>query len=218
MLIRNVAYLYGLANGSRGKVVGVVYGSNGVGSFPEAIVVDFPDYCGPAFYPEEPKWVPILPMFSMKDGTRMTREQFPLSGGYAFTVNKAQSLTIKEGVVIHLVGGKRFRPASNHGLPFVAWTRSESFAMTAFKNLPPWGDFVAGRNSDMLRMRLQFTERLQQMHERTLAKYSTMQSPELEAEAHAAWTEEQARKPKRLKLEGPRMPCPTCDAWLAGQS
>ncbi len=31
-----------------------------------------------------------------------------------------------------------------HGLPFVAWTRSESFAMTAFKNLPPWNDFVKG--------------------------------------------------------------------------
>ena len=189
-----------------------------VGCVPEAIVVDFPDYCGPAFYPSEPKWVPILKLVSMKDGTRMTREQFPLSGGYALTVNKAQGLTIKEGVVIHLAGGSRFRPASKHGLPFVAWTRSESFAMTAFKNLPPWGDFVAGRKSDMLRMRLEFTARLQIMHQRTLAKHSTMKTPEMEEDAHAVWREEQARKPKRTKLEGPRMPCPTCDAWHGMQS
>ena len=56
----------------------------------------------------------------------MTRTQFPVVAGFAPTVNKAQGLTIKEGVVIHLVGGKKFRPAAKHGLPFVAWTRSES--------------------------------------------------------------------------------------------
>ena len=148
MLTRNVAYKYGLANGTRGKLIGVVYKPGGVGSFPEAIIVEVPDYCGPAFYPGEPKWVPILAKLSMKEGTRMTRLQFPLVAGYALTVNKAQGLTLKEGVVIHLVGGKRFRPASKHGLPFVAWTRSESFAMTAFKNLPPWGDFVKGKQSE----------------------------------------------------------------------
>ena len=74
---------------------------------PEAIVVEVPEYCGPAFYPEEPKWVPILPMFSKKEGTHMTRLQFPVVAGFAITVNKAQGLTIKEGVVIHSVGGKK---------------------------------------------------------------------------------------------------------------
>ena len=133
MLTRNIAYLYGLANGTRGKLVGVVYGPGGIGTFPEAIVVEVPEYCGPAFYPGEPKWVPILPMTSCKEGTRLTRTQFPVVAGFALTVNKAQGLTIKEGVVIHLVGGKTFRPASKHGLSFVAFTRSESFNMTAFK-------------------------------------------------------------------------------------
>ena len=64
----------------------------------------------------------------------MGRTQFPVVAGFALTVNKAQGLTIKEGVVIHLVGSKRFRPAAKHGLPFVAWTRSESFARTALKS------------------------------------------------------------------------------------
>ena len=40
MLTRNVAYLYGLANGTRGTLVGVVYGPGGVGTLPEAIVVE----------------------------------------------------------------------------------------------------------------------------------------------------------------------------------
>ena len=183
VLTRNVSYLYGLANGTRGKVVGVVYGPGGVGTPPEAIVCEFPDYCGPTFYTDEPHWVPILPMFATKEGSRMTRCQFPLAAGFALTVNKAQGLTVSEGVVIHLVGSKRFRPAAKHGLSFVAWTRSESFAMTAFKNLPPWGDFAQGRKSDMLRMRQNFTNRLHELHARTLANDSGLKTRELEARA-----------------------------------
>ncbi len=72
-------------------------------------------------------------------------------------MNKAQSLTIKEDVIVHLVGSSRFRPASKHGLPFVAFTRSESFGITAFKNLLPWGDFLKGNDWNMLRIRLDFT-------------------------------------------------------------
>ena len=49
--------------------------------------------------------------------------------------------------MIHLVGSKRFHAASKHGLPFVAWTRSQNFAMIAFKNLPAWQDFVKGRHA-----------------------------------------------------------------------
>ena len=140
----------------------------------------------------------------------MSRTQFPVVAGFAITVNKAQGLTIKEGVVIHLQGSQRFRPASKHGLPFVAWTRSESFALTAFKNIPPWHDFVKGRESDMLRMRLEFTHLLQEMHQRTLAKHSGLTTPELEAQAQDLWSQTQARKPKKAKVEGPRMPCAAC--------
>lgn len=68
VLTRNVAYKYGLANGTQGTLTGVVYGDGGVGSFPEALVGEFPDYCGPPFYPDEPTWVPILPLTAVKDG------------------------------------------------------------------------------------------------------------------------------------------------------
>ena len=133
----------------------------------------------------------------------MTRTQFPLVAGFAITVSKAQGLTIKEGVVIHLVGGKRFRPAAKHGLPFVAWTRSESFHMTAFKNLPPWMDFVNGRESVMLRARQAFDSKLQRLHRSTLARYSNMQTSEDEFDRFTEWKDEQARRPKRFKKDKP---------------
>ena len=138
----------------------------------------------------------------------MSRTQFPVVAGFALTVNKAQGLTIKEGVVLHLVGSKRFRPASKHGLPFVAFTRSESFAMTAFKNLPPWEDFLRGKDSDMLRMRLKFTRWLEELHKKTLAKHSDFKTPEMEDAAHEQW---QTHAAKRHKAEGPPMPCPCCN-------
>ena len=187
MLSRNVAYLYGLANGARGKFIGAVYGPEGIGSFPEALIVDVLEYCGPAFFPEEPTWVPILPITAMKEGTRMTRTQFPVVAGFALTVNKAQGLTIKEGVVLHFVGTRRFRPASKHGLPFVAFTRSENFAMTAFKNLPPWEDFARGRDTDMLRMRKEFTAWMEKLHRKTMRRHGFFQTDEEEQLAHENW-------------------------------
>ena len=78
-----------LANGTRGTLVGAVNGPGGIGSMPEALVVEVAEYTGPAFYPEEPKWVSILPIAAFKDGTRLTRAQVPVVVGFALTVNKA---------------------------------------------------------------------------------------------------------------------------------
>ena len=118
----------------------------------------------------------------------MTRTQFPVVAGFALTVNKAQGLTIKEGVVLHFVGTRRFRPASKHGLPFVAFTRSESFSMTAFKNLPPWEDFARGRDTDMLRMRLEFTAWMEKLHRKTMRRHGFFQTAEEEQLAHDNWS------------------------------
>ena len=138
----------------------------------------------------------------------MTREQFPIVAGFALTINKAQGLTVKEGVVLNLAGGRKYRPATRHGLRGVAWARSESFAMTAFVNLPSWTDFLKGRESDMLQMRLRFCDRLNVLHRRTMARHSSMKTSEAEALAHERWTEERERMPKRRKRCPCRMPCP----------
>lgn len=213
MITRNIAYKFGLANGTRGTLVGVVYESGeAVGSFPAAVVVHVPEYSGPPFYANEPKWVPILPKVSIKEGTRYTRTQFPLVAGYAMTVNKSQGLTLKEGVVIKLHSGKRFKAASRHGLPFVAFTRSESFAMTAFKCLPPWEDFKKGSESDMLRMRWRFTQMLERKHERTMQKWSKYHTPQAEDAAYEQWKDARGKQPKRAKTMSQKHRCPGCHA------
>ena len=59
---------------------------------------------------------------------------------------------------------------------------------------------MKGRDSDMLRMRLDFTRTLKKMHQRTMAKHSALKTPELEEAAHEAF---RARQVKRRKHEGP---------------
>ena len=73
ILVRNVAYLFELANGTRGTLVGVVYGPGGIGTFPEALILDVPDDIVPVFYIGEPTLVPILPLTAVKEEMRMTR-------------------------------------------------------------------------------------------------------------------------------------------------
>ena len=125
-------------------------------------MVEVPGYRGPTFYKGNATWVVILPKVSHREGTCQTREQFPVSDGYALTINKAQGLTLPEGVVIKLSTGARFKAAAKHGLPFVAFTRSESFARTAIDTLPPWDDFYTGKASEMLRIRLDYTAQLEE--------------------------------------------------------
>ena len=44
MITHNIAYKYGLANGTRGRLVGVVYPAGApVGTFPETLVVEVPE-------------------------------------------------------------------------------------------------------------------------------------------------------------------------------
>ena len=82
--------------------------------------------------------------------------------------------------------------------------------MTAFKNLAPWEDFVRGRDSDMLRMRLKFTAWLDKLHRKTMQQHSHSKTAEEEQQSHASW-QPQAR-PDRKDC-GPLLPCPICGAW-----
>ena len=80
--------------------------------------------------------------------------------------------------------------------------------MTAFKALPPWMDFAKGRKSDMLRMRKDYVARLENMHERTLRKHSSLTTAEEEQLAHDAWS-----PPAPAVAADVTRRCPGCDAW-----
>ena len=124
--------------------------------------------------------------------------------------------------MIHLVPTPNFRPASMHGIPYVAFTRSESFARTAFKNLPPWEDFVKGKKSDMLRMRNSFMEKLNKLHGETLAEHTDMASWDTEkqcwntgpeAAAHEHWDVQQRQQKSKTGVKKPMerpAVCPAC--------
>ena len=59
--------------------------------------------------------------------------------------------------------------------------------MTAFKNLPPWSDFLKGKDADMLRMRNAFTNKLWKRHRETLREHTDMTTPKAEKDAHDKW-------------------------------
>ena len=153
--------------------------------------------------------MPILPKLSVKEGTRQTRRQFPVTAGYALTINKAQGLTLPEGVVIKLSSGPRFKAAAKHGLPFVAFTRSESFARTAFHNLPAWDDFAKGAESEMLRIRLEYTALLEELHAKSVKH--VFRNGKAEEEAFKQWQGAQQGKRRAKAPAKARCTCPGCD-------
>ena len=157
--------------------------------------------------------MPILPISQSLDKyPNRTRTQFPVVAGFALTVNKAQGLTCEEGVVVHLAGSGRFPPASKHGLPFVAYTRSTCFALTAFKNLPSFDDFKKGKQSPMLHRRQEFEVKLKQLHRQTLAKHSAMKDATAEEAEHTKWSAMQAQNSKRRRTAPCPMRCAACEA------
>jgi hypothetical protein len=96
-------------------------------------------------------------------------------------------------------------------LAFVAFTRSESFAMTAFKNLPPWADFEKGQSTDLLRQRLDFTNYLKEkLHRKTMASYSPFKTDTAEQVALVEWREAQRKHAKKDKEA--HMTCAGCAA------
>ena len=58
MLRRNLLQQFGLINGSQGNIVDIIYDTNST-KFPKAIIVDFPDYQGPALFKNHPFFSPF---------------------------------------------------------------------------------------------------------------------------------------------------------------
>ena len=86
---------------------------------------------------------------------------------------------------------------------------------TAFKNLPPWGDFVKGKESDMLRMRRNFTDRLEALHRKTMETYGGLATAGEEASAFRQWQTARASRPTSERPCQQRRSCPACEACLA---
>ena len=82
--------------------------------------------------------------------------------------------------------------------------------MTAFKNLPPWNDFVKGKESDMLRMRQAFVDELWKKHRQTMAKHSKYATRMAEERAFDSWKARREAEPAISAHEPVRMNCQAC--------
>jgi ATP-dependent DNA helicase PIF1 len=131
MLTWNLWIKSGLANGSIGEVVDIIWdiGQDPAVTMPSVLLVQFSDYTGPDFPGYPPKTVPIFPVtrpFEFR-GVSCSRTQFPLRLAYAITVHKSQGLTPNR-VVLNLA-----RKDRTPGLSYVAISRVKSLQGIMFE-------------------------------------------------------------------------------------
>ena len=164
-----------LFNGSIGRVENIVFAPGHAPSvcgtsWPLFILVDFPDFNGPAINSIKPTLVPIVPVES--GGGRSGRHGFPLKLAYCMTCHKAQGCTCGPGkpfskVVVNLGDGAT-EVSWGHGIGFCALSRAMSGDCVAID-----GDVTLSRLQRITcgKVRntyLQEDTRLKAMHEATV--------------------------------------------------
>ena len=102
-----------------------------------------------------------------KQTRRYIRVGLPLRLAYALTIHKAQGLSLLEGAVVDLqVSNPKRNPVAAMGLAFVAWTRVTTWRRLAFRNLPPFADFLAARLTKDFQLRENFESWADAAHDR----------------------------------------------------
>jgi ATP-dependent DNA helicase PIF1 len=133
MLTNNLWQQVGLCNGTRGTVDNLLYAEGQKPpSLPIAIIVDFPDYSGPAFFSNKPKCIPIPPIVhEWHDGLRtLSRQQLSLRLNYAMTIHKSQGQTMTKAVID--IGNKEMAA----GCTFVALSRLRTLSGLLIQPMP----------------------------------------------------------------------------------
>jgi ATP-dependent DNA helicase PIF1 len=84
------------------------------------ILIDFDDYIGPKFFPENDikhNWIPINPLNIFSEILKMSKTNYPIRLAYALTIHKSQCQTPRK-IIVNL-GRKEF----TLGITFVALSR-----------------------------------------------------------------------------------------------
>ena len=116
MLTANLWQEAGLCNGTHGTVESFIYQQDITPpSLPIAVLVHFPNYCGPQFLQSNPNCIPIPPITFEWDSK--SRQQLPLQLRYAITIHKSQGQTLPKAVI------DLGKSEVTSGLTFVALSR-----------------------------------------------------------------------------------------------
>ena len=135
MLSVNLCFPYGLFNGATGKIVEIIYlnGKKPENSLPDAVMVAFETYKGPAFIQENSKVGSIFPVDRKIECpcNSCYRKQIPLKLGWATTIHKCQGMTVGQGepfnyMYIVINPGAMSFESRNPGAFFVALSRAKS--------------------------------------------------------------------------------------------
>jgi hypothetical protein len=136
---------------------------------PDFVVVNFPEYAGPALFPGLPRtWVPIsTSQVVNKETKKYTRVGFPLVCSWAMTIHKSQGISAAEGVIASMetLNSQSNPVSSTPGLAFVGWTRVTKWSRMAFCELPALGDFLAVRLNTGFKLREDFEARADTAHD-----------------------------------------------------
>ena len=135
MMTSNILQRHGIANGTTGIVRDIVYApGDSAPSLPQYVWVDFGNtYTGPEYFPNDASrrgWVPIhsitanwwTPASTTEGYEEHSREMIPLKCCWAWTIWKAQGMSIKGKVVADLG-----RSEKEHGLTYTAFSRITNF-------------------------------------------------------------------------------------------
>ena len=177
MLICNMRTPAGLVNGARGTVVAVVLknqtpdkdldGAVSAASV-KYVVVDMPKYCGPVFFPEHPKWVPIEPATMKHNRFKgWERRQLPLVLAWGITIHKSQGLTFEGPVLVDFAHQPTYQPVSSPGLAFVGMSRTTDWENQAFRNVPDYWEFRKMLQNPLFKWRTRLEECLDKLHDAT---------------------------------------------------
>ena len=159
---RNIKPEWGLYNGSQGVVKDIVYKpgeSPNLGDQPEYVLVEFPQYKGPAFLEKFPKYVPIVPIQHSCDKFCCSQCFLPLKLSYARTIHTFQGSSAgpttkgqQKNAIQRIIcdpGNKEFE-LRNPGLFYTLLSRATTLGDK--KNLYTSAIFFTGNNMNPSRL------------------------------------------------------------------
>jgi hypothetical protein len=136
-------------------------------NLPFAILIDFDDYVGPKFFPENDSkrnWIPINPLNIFSKISKVSRTNYPIRFAYALTIHKSQGQTLRKIIV------KLGKKESTLGITFVALSRVKNvkdFLIPPF----PLDRLTKIKNSKMLEIGVNEEKRIYQIVNKTHEKY-----------------------------------------------